>query len=959
MVSALLIHGVDETVLKKCHCRDKSRNGAPTNAIFDLAPIRFFQSDVSLFIFLSSHGPFPPHLQFLSKMLHYREVGTFILLAFFALAALVDKAAGLDIESSNIIGEYAQQSNASLLWGPYRSNLYFGIRPKGIPNSLMAGLFWYNVDDYTGMSKIRHTCDQQDNMRGYGWEQYDPRTGGLQVFHDEQEQKIELSTKFVKSRDGNSWSVRINGVPKKGHENALTTIAFYVGVEGVKKGSKLELKDKSLYNVPRGIKGDVEFEGSSSELGKFNVAVTENGGPGSPKNKYPKKSTHPAAKNILPNYSRHVSLYVPDNNVWKARDIFMTFIQDSTQKLYEKYQEDSTIPPWVVCSVDTQSHKMKGNLHFVQRVFRGKFEFDITYNSKLATNAFTSDNFEDHFEKSLQTFNKKFESAFPFQPPYTHDGSKSQVKYKEFAQELFSNLVGGIGYFEGTAVVDRSYSSEYEEDSEFFWEEAAIQLKEGSKNAIEEGPYELLTAVPSRPFFPRGFYWDEGFHLIPILEYDADLALEILKSWFALIDKDGWIAREQILGSEARSKVPKEFQTQFPHYANPPTLMLLLSNILNKFQEAQDELPDSVFENPQLHSHNRRSRKRHTHSAHSIKKDKDFADVEGNAQQVLDNAAGGGSDENSVVDNDAIINGNAHWKSGKLLKSYLKKIYPELQSHYDWFRRTQKGDIKEWGREAFSTKEGYRWRGRTPSHCLTSGLDDYPRSKTPHTGELHVDLISWIGMMTRSMRQLAEFLGKEDDASDYAEIEEAIAHNINDLHWDANSQAYCDLTIDDFEDSTFVCHKGYISLFPFLLRLISPTAEDSEEKLLAILNLIYDPEKLWTDFGIRSLSASDKYYGTGENYWRGPIWVNINYMILESLIYYHDTTNSEKVKELAETIFKELRINIVENVFNVWDKTGYAWEQYDPDNGEGKGVKHFLGWTSLTVMIMSMPETLK
>ena len=31
--------------------------------------------------------------------------------------------------------------------------------------------------------------------------------------------------------------------------------------------------------------------------------------------------------------------------------------------------------------------------------------------------------------------------------------------------------------------------------------------------------------------------------------------LDILKSWFDLVDEDGWVAREQILGSEARSKV--------------------------------------------------------------------------------------------------------------------------------------------------------------------------------------------------------------------------------------------------------------------------------------------------------------------------------------------------------------------------------------------------------------------
>lgn len=150
---------------------------------------------------------------------------------------------------------------------------------------------------------------------------------------------------------------------------------------------------------------------------------------------------------------------------------------------------------------------------------------------------------------------------------------------------------------------------------------------------------------------------------------------------------------------------------------------------------------------------------------------------------------------------------------------------------------------------------------------MTSGLDDYPRAYTPHTGELHVDLISWIGMMTRSMKQLAEFLGEDSDAAEYAKNEDAIIHNINDLHWDSYAKAYCDVTIDDFEESSFVCHKGYVSLFPFLLRLVD-SSKENDDKLLAILDMISDPDQLWTDYGVRSLSISDEYYGQGENYWR-------------------------------------------------------------------------------------------
>lgn len=808
--------------------------------------------------------------------------------------------------ASLVFAEYATDSEASLLWGPYRSNLYMGVRPRGLPHSLMTGLMWYNIDDYQGLSKIRHACDTNDVMQGYGWERYDPRSGGVQVFHDT-EQHLELTTEFIKNKEGTAWAIRVKGVPDKLPDGGprKTTLVFYAGLEGQ---GKLDLKSE---DDPSGLAGDIELVGKSRDLGSFDLRITEG------KNKHP-KSTHKLAKSRVAEKARYISLRVPDDNVWKARDIFVTLMQDSIQKYYEQYSEDPTLPPWVITSLES-IHKMKGNLHLVQRTFEGPFEFDIIFNQKRSNPKFSSASFISVLNKSEEVFESKFAKAFTFQAPF----SKELSKYGGFAREMFSNLIGGVGYFYGSSIVDRSYSEAYEEEEERFWEAAEQSLKEGKSNAKEERATSLLTSVPSRPFFPRGFYWDEGFHLIPILEYDADLALEILKSWFALIDDDGWIAREQILGPEARSKVPEEFQTQFPHYANPPTLMLLLSSILEKFKAVQASMAEDEF-------------------------------YEGKKQQEFefDSMVGGEKDKE-----DPIISGTAHWRSPELVTKYLRDIYPELQAHYEWFRRTQRGNIKEWDRTAFSSREGYRWRGRTPSHCLTSGLDDYPRATTPHTGELHVDLISWIGMMTRSMRELAEFLDIKDDAEDYKVIETAIEKNIADLHWSAKDMTYCDKTIDDFEEDSFVCHKGYVSLFPFLLNLV-PVA-DADEKLSPLLDMISDPDQLWTPYGIRSLSASDEYFGTEENYWRGPIWVNINYMILKALRRYGENPDASlEFREKAANIYKDLRVNIVNNVYDNWEKTGFAWEQYDSKTGKGQGVKHFLGWTSLTVMIMALPETL-
>lgn len=115
-----------------------------------------------------------------------------------------------------------------------------------------------------------------------------------------------------------------------------------------------------------------------------------------------------------------------------------------------------------------------------------------------------------------------------------------------------------------------------------------------------------------------------------------------------------------------------------------------------------------------------------------------------------------------------------------LALSFLQSIYPPLKRHYEWFRRTQRGQLKQYGRKARSRTEAYRWRGRSEQHVLTSGMDDYPRAP-PHIGELHVDLLSWMGFFSGTMKEIAEFIGEEDDMKYYANVEKAIIDNIDGL----------------------------------------------------------------------------------------------------------------------------------------------------------------------------------
>lgn len=659
---------------------------------------------------------------------------------------------------------------------------------------------------------FRYTCEQGEDIRGYGWDEYDARIGGVQSIHDESN-KIDLTTTFVKIPGGNhggSWAARIRGeLRADAPKNTKTMLFYYIAQDGE---GELEAEGEG---TEFGFDGDVSFKGSSKALGDYKLLITKG------KGKHP-KGGHELLKDRHGDTTLVMSSDATPEISWQGKAVVFKHLQDAVKPVQEDADQADPPPPWQVYRIE---HKPgAGNVQIVEKTFEGPFEFDVIFSSGSSGEEYTSADVTEQVAKASETFKQRFSRAFQLKAPFKDE------KYRRFGKSMFSNLVGGIGYFHGHQIIDRSYAPEYEEENEGFWEEAAAAM--ALKKQAPEGPYELFTSVPSRPFFPRGFLWDEGFHLVPIADWDMDLTLEIVKSWYNTMDDDGWIAREQILGNEARSKVPAEFQVQYPHYANPPTLFLIIEGFMERLRAANGTRPAEK-------------------------------------EQIL------GADPLQT----------AHLDNLELGESYLRSLYPLLRRHYDWFRKTQRGDIKSYDREAYSTREAYRWRGRTEAHILTSGLDDYPRAQPPHPGELHVDLMSWVGLMTKSLMNIADALGMAEDVDEYRKNLVAIEHNLDDLHWSEEQGCYCDATIDEYEEHTLVCHKGYISLFPFLVGLMKP----DDPKLGKILDLIGDEEHLFSPHGIRSLSKQDEFYGTKENYWRSPVWMPINYLAVSQLRVSHSS----------------------------------------------------------------------
>jgi len=520
------------------------------------------------------------------------------------------------------------------------------------------------------------------------------------------------------------------------------------------------------------------------------------------------------------------------------------------------------------------------------------FSFDVIYQSDSSANQrqhdLTGSIFNDEIQRLQKQFDERFETIFQLKNKQNFDSKKIQ-----FARSTLSSLIGGISYFTGKSLV----------------------AKVNQKTPDEYWQTSLFTAVPSRSFFPRGFLWDEGFHNLLIARWNPSLTLEILSHWLDLLNDNGWIPREVILGNEARARVPSEFIVQYTSNANPPTFFLTIDYLLKT-----------------------------------------------NAKKPI----------------------------------FSSTFIQRLEKWYQWYNRTQSGPVPL----------SYRWRGRNASaihelnpKTLTSGLDDYPRASHPTEIERHVDLRCWMTLASSVMGKLTST--QPNSYSIYAQL---LADNdkLDELHWSEQYGMYADygqhtehvqlqrvpmskptpqnphpqthmirqVTKQSDVNEKFVKHFGYVSLFPLMTRVLSPQSN----KLEKILNDLQNPSLLWTQYGLRSLAQSSSLYGVRNTehdppYWRGlflfsfkfihlfhffssgAIWVPMNYMVLSALQHYAKVPGPYSDK--SRQIYTQLRTNLINNIYRIYEKTGHIWEQYDDKTGQGHGSHPFTGWSSLIVLIMS------
>ncbi|TMW67836.1 hypothetical protein Poli38472_007508 [Pythium oligandrum] len=835
----------------------------------------------------------------------------------------------LDFEA---LREYTRANSLNAFrWGTYRSGFYYGLRSRSYPYAVSAGLLWSS--SHEDISQLRHECRQEDRLQKYGWLQHDGRTYGMQSIED-QFNRVELKTYYQRVNQGQAtdgWASRISVLPLEPRDERLKrkkvdqtklSLFYYVdlgcGDETVTHPcrSKLQgLLDVVAEPTTQTCGGDDIFSCTTLTFQSEGLNDAEDAPLEFLVQAQLKTRVGASIKKAELRYGS-----LKDAGVVNIKERLVASAERPTPQEDAEVVLDNIIEEGTSVVVIQVIVEFDAAENVVQE---GDITLDVVMNEGSTTTpdqlATQIAQLDETLAASETSFQQKFEDAFQLS---TKGFNSSEIA---FAQAAFGNLIGGISFFYGSSLV---------------------QHDPFDPTVLESDPKPLFTAVPSRSFFPRGFVWDEGFHQLGISVFDEEITRDIMVHWLGLMEEDGYIAREQILGETARHRVPGEFLVQHVEHANPPTLLLALEKIITYVE--LDQRRDTMAFIRRIFPFLKRWYEWLVRTQRGVVFNDELATFRwrgrnANDGKLISNTLSSGLDDYpraSTVSDEEMHVDLLCWMikaSGILAKVAdlgglgTEKIYfirqrdhfraglervhwnEEYQSFFDLGDHSEDGHIEQQVVIRCRNDQGHIRDATTPYEALRQQQQRCPPS--------HPNYMFPLGDGQGGLKLQPVF----------------VPGSIRFQH---------------------VRHVGYVSLFPLLLKLLPADSP----KLEALLVQIADPSQLWSPFGLRSMSTRDLFYeqenAQGDNpYWRGSIWINMNYLAISALHHYAGISGPYQTH--AQQIYNSLRKNVISNIYSEYTRSGYLWEQYSGNinagdhYGRGQRCHPFSGWTALVVNIMA------
>lgn len=183
----------------------------------------------------------------------------------------------------------------------------------------------------------------------------------------------------------------------------------------------------------------------------------------------------------------------------------------------------------------------------------------------------------------------------------------------------------------------------------------------------------------------------------------------------------------------------------------------------------------------------------------------------------------------------------------------------------------------------------------------------------------------------RAIGRMRNALGDKNQGQLYDAKADRVEESIYKLCWDDQDQIFYDIRGNDHK---FIRVKSVSSIFPIILDKIP-------ERMLAPLveRHLTNENEFWTTFPIPSVAKSEVTFNPNDAplTWRGPTWININWLIVQGL-------GKHGYSDVAQEIARR-SIALV-------DQSGY-WEFYNPITGEAGGQPDY-SWSTLAIDFLAL-----
>ena len=234
-------------------------------------------------------------------------------------------------------------------------------------------------------------------------------------------------------------------------------------------------------------------------------------------------------------------------------------------------------------------------------------------------------------------------------------------------------------------------------------------------------------------------------------------------------------------------------------------------------------------------------------------------------------------------------------------RSFLKTVWDANKRYLQWCSRCRR-DTEE---------ELYTWLTIDDVNCRCgeSGMDNSPRFDA-HTRLQAIDFSCFMANDTRFMAKIASELGDPDGEALFADWYDRIRADINRKLWDENDRFYYDY---DLPNRRFHKVSSVASFLPLFAGICTP------EQAKALTEHLQDPETFGAPYPIPSICKKDPTYG--RDVWRGPVWINYNYMILVGLREYGFTVLAHEIRDKTLQLLHQWYL-----------RKGTVFEFYDSEN---------------------------